>query len=833
MMTAYHETTGDPIDRVLERLERVTKAGRGFIARCPAHDDGRPSLKIDRGDDGRVLLKCYAGCELESILEAIELTAADLFEPKPTPRIVRPQPTRDTVYRIYDYLAADGTLIFQVERKPGKQFLQRRPDGKGGWIYNLKGVDRILYHLPELEAEPRRWVYKPEGEKDADQLHELGSLATTAAGGAGAPWLDSYTDALKGHAGVVILPDNDRPGRDHASKVPAQLHAAGIRVKILALPGLPNKGDVSDWLDAGHTKDDLIRLARAAPDWTPESEPLEEPAAADAPAPWPAVIPLDDRERPPYPADAWPDGFRAMVAAEAEAKQVPADLPAILAQGVISTALRDKVQVVIAPGWLEQNNTQAHCALESGNRKSGVERDVTRPAREYERRQVLEDAKELSRWESDRRVKDALLRKYEAAAASPPDPSTKTPAQEHLSTQDLELKRQALAEELALDRKPTPTRLFGENVAAEKLAEMLWEQRGAIGVISAEGGFWDIIGGRYSNGEPDFEAILKGYTGDAMIIDRLSRGERHIPRPCMTVAIAPQPSVIVKQASMTGWISRGGAARQLPAHPKSTVGYRNVRPTPVPAHVSDRWHDLVTALLEWKPPRGIDPDGVPIPAKLGMSPDAHELCIEFVEWIEPQLRPDAALTGIKDWASKIAGTTARIAAQMHIVEHAFDDDPLATRISRDTIANAIQVARYHIAHAYIYYDLLGQNSDMETAKELWEILRQHVEMSRRDLFVKVRGRWHFQRIVDLKIPLATLEDHGFIRVTPRRVEEDRSGGRRGRPEIIIEVNPSAKDAAVTRAATPGNVVPYRRPQSDPLYQATGTDDAEPFAEGEI
>src|SRR5688500_12733337 len=101
MMTAYNETTGDPIARVLERLARVTKAGRGFIARCPAHDDGRPSLKIDRGDDGRVLLKCYAGCELESILEAIELTAADLFEPKPTPRIVRPQPTRDTVYRIY------------------------------------------------------------------------------------------------------------------------------------------------------------------------------------------------------------------------------------------------------------------------------------------------------------------------------------------------------------------------------------------------------------------------------------------------------------------------------------------------------------------------------------------------------------------------------------------------------------------------------------------------------------------------------------------------------------------------------------------------------------
>jgi energy-coupling factor transporter ATP-binding protein EcfA2 len=278
--TGYHEIRQGPIDQVVNRLDHVTKRGRGYIARCPAHDDGRPSLKIDSGDDGRVLLHCYAGCDYESILAAIDLRAVDLFEPKPSARLVRPAPP-DDVTHVYDYLAADGTLAFQVVRKPGKEFLQRRPKGTGGWVWNLDGVERPLYHQPELIAEPRRWVHIPEGEKDADRLRKLGMLATTAAGGASAPWLDSYTETLRGHAGVVILPDNDKPGRDYAERKAAALYSGGIRVKVVHLPGLPPGGDVSDWLDAGHTKDELIRLAKAAPDWTPNAEPTEATATND------------------------------------------------------------------------------------------------------------------------------------------------------------------------------------------------------------------------------------------------------------------------------------------------------------------------------------------------------------------------------------------------------------------------------------------------------------------------------------------------------------------------------------------------------------------------
>src|SRR5262249_36843663 len=72
---------------------------------------------------------------------------------------------------------------------------------------------------------------------------------------------------------VVVFPDNDDPGRTHADEVARGCHAAGLHVKVVVLPDLPKKGDVSDWLDAGYTKDDLVALVKATPLYTPTTTP--------------------------------------------------------------------------------------------------------------------------------------------------------------------------------------------------------------------------------------------------------------------------------------------------------------------------------------------------------------------------------------------------------------------------------------------------------------------------------------------------------------------------------------------------------------------------------
>jgi len=125
-----------------------------------------------------------------------------------------------------------------------KDFTQRRPDCKGGWIYSIKGVRRVLYYLPEiLQAS---MVVLVEGEKDVDALRGLGIVATCNPGGAG-KWSDEYTKKLEGKD-VVLIPDNDLKGREHMAKVAAALEGVAKSIRWLELPGLPEKGDVSDFI---------------------------------------------------------------------------------------------------------------------------------------------------------------------------------------------------------------------------------------------------------------------------------------------------------------------------------------------------------------------------------------------------------------------------------------------------------------------------------------------------------------------------------------------------------------------------------------------------------
>ena len=152
----------------------------------------------------------------------------------------------------YAYRDESGTLLYQKVRLEPKAFRLRRPDGQGGWTYNLDGTRRVLLGLPELIDVTD--IFIVEGEKDVRALQKLGLSATTNAGGAG-QWRDDYAQQLSctGALRVNIIPDNDEPGQTHAATVARSCHTAGIEARIVRLPDLRPKGDVSDYLDAGHT----------------------------------------------------------------------------------------------------------------------------------------------------------------------------------------------------------------------------------------------------------------------------------------------------------------------------------------------------------------------------------------------------------------------------------------------------------------------------------------------------------------------------------------------------------------------------------------------------
>ena len=182
--------------------------------------------------------------------------------------------TRDQI-TTYDYIGDHGVMEYQVIRidyaDGSKTFRQQRPDGKGGWIRNLKDVRRIPYNLPEVLHYSKRAVWIVEGEKCVDRLKEIGIVATTNNGGSG-NWTEEHSQWLKGRK-VVVVPDNDEAGQKHAAKVINSLVGIAADIKLLDLSkDLPNKGDIVDWLDSGQSKESLIAKARAAKSVTDKVE---------------------------------------------------------------------------------------------------------------------------------------------------------------------------------------------------------------------------------------------------------------------------------------------------------------------------------------------------------------------------------------------------------------------------------------------------------------------------------------------------------------------------------------------------------------------------------
>jgi 5S rRNA maturation endonuclease (ribonuclease M5) len=248
---------------------RGKREGNYWKAHCPAHDDAHCSLSISEGGDGKVLVKCHAGCTQESLIGALRGKG---FWPQRMSNGARQRARMGRVGRIvavYDYTDAMGNLLFQTVRYEPKTFRQRRPDGDGGYIWNLKGVHPVLYRLPDLiEAVANgHKVAVVEGEKDVDNLAKIGIAATCNHGGAGkGKWKPAVHGAhLKG-ANVIVIPDNDQPGRDHARSIAHSLKNWAADVRLLELPNLLPGGDVSDWLGNGGTADQLWALVDQAPE---------------------------------------------------------------------------------------------------------------------------------------------------------------------------------------------------------------------------------------------------------------------------------------------------------------------------------------------------------------------------------------------------------------------------------------------------------------------------------------------------------------------------------------------------------------------------------------
>lgn len=261
------------IDRFLGQFNDVRQTGANeWQAKCPAHDDRVASLSIGLNGD-KILVKCHAGCRTEDVLRAANLQMRDLFPDYPQQAKTRKASHKSITETVilqgsqghWNYTDEEGAILYRTVCYPqgkGKRFMVYRPNGNGQWLPNITGVRRVLYGLPELiETDPSKPVFVVEGEKHVDRLRSLGLTATCNPFGAG-KWHGEYCEALRARD-VVILPDNDEPGLKHGNQVAEFLQGTARSIKVLVLPGLHPKGDIIDWLDAGHDMAELLNLARS------------------------------------------------------------------------------------------------------------------------------------------------------------------------------------------------------------------------------------------------------------------------------------------------------------------------------------------------------------------------------------------------------------------------------------------------------------------------------------------------------------------------------------------------------------------------------------------
>lgn len=263
---------------------RPRHAGRGRLqVHCVAHEDKTPSLSVWIDDKGKAAFNCHAGCDHDQIIDALAPQARQQVEATwgssnvriliPTRRH-KPTPPEDPVGNVeaeYPYIDHNGAVQYVVRRFPGKRLRQYHPGPSGGLISGRGDSDLYPYRLPDVltAREAGDLIYIVEGEKDADTLASHGLTATCNVGGAG-KWTDSLNGWFKA-ANVVILPDNDPPGLEHAKNVFEHLTGVATTVRILHLPDLADKEDVTDWLEQ-HTSQELEELAHQATD---DPEPTE------------------------------------------------------------------------------------------------------------------------------------------------------------------------------------------------------------------------------------------------------------------------------------------------------------------------------------------------------------------------------------------------------------------------------------------------------------------------------------------------------------------------------------------------------------------------------
>lgn len=491
----------------------------------------------------------------------------------------------------------------------------------------------------------------------------------------------------------------------------------------------------------------------------------------------------------PLPVDTLGPVLGPLASAIAESYQVPADLVINLALPLITTAAGGRWTVRVRSDWSETLALASLSALASGERKSPVLTTLQGPLVRAEKERQSLARPRIAQQAADYKLAEDRAGNMRKAAAK--TDSTVEMQQSYVAAS------QQLAE-MILDPLP---RLLVDDITPETVALRLAEH-GSIGAVSAEPGLFSILAGRYSNGSPNVENVLKGISGDRITVDRMGKEPVIVERPALSMGICIQPGRLPELGAKGSMFRNSGLlARFLYVLPEPRVGGRDDDPEPVPDGVLRRWAEGVSALLAAA-------DGEQ--AILELDPAALGAFQHFRRELEPRLHPEHGdLAGIADFGSKLPGTVVRVAAALALLA-----DPHRATIDEESMRGAICLGLAYVDHTLAAFAAIsahpGRLARIDQAQRALAVILRvaHATFSTRDVYRKVRGQAWVNSAEDVRHALEELAEHGHIRPAPRTRKPGQSGAPSERWELHpshlapeAENSPSVRDAPLGHSDT--------------------------------
>ena len=483
----------------------------------------------------------------------------------------------------------------------------------------------------------------------------------------------------------------------------------------------------------------------------------------------------DTDKLPHFPTESLPPIIGNYAHAVAESLQVSEDMAAVAILGIVSLSVMGSFYIEPKTDWIEPLNLYILITARPSERKTPVLKEVSAPVYEYakeenERRRPLYDKYLTQKKILENRINDLIGKASKGAKGKEP-----------VTMQDVFDAQQELSDL----KEVTLLKLIIDDITPEAMVKVMKENDEKIAMVTAEGGIFGMLAGRYS-AQPNMDIFLKAYGGEPYCSDRMGRAGEALEHPLLSLLLMVQPKVLQDALENPDFRERGFMARFLYSLPPSKVGYRIYDSKPIPKEVRAAYNQLIKELLsigihrEWQLENTV----------IHFSDEAYQASKEFFDEIEEKIPED--YEEIEDWVGKYHGQTMRIAGLLHVIKHRLGAANII--LEAQTMKEAIQIGRYFLEHAQMSFSLSGltESKEVKDAKYIMkkidsfytEINSQNPQNPQnlrfRDLHYICKG--HFKTKEDMQPGIDELIQRNFIRI------ERKQTGKSGRPSEIVEVN---------------------------------------------